>query len=140
MSYRAKDFMSRNFVTFAPDMDVLEAVRMITDLNISGGPVVDNQGNLVGVLSEIDCVRAVIQASYHESRGGLVKEFMRSDFKTVDVDDSIMHVAKLFGEQSHFYYRGFPVLKHSRVVGRITLRNVLRAFDVMSQEARKGGR
>ena len=138
MSYRARDFMSQSFVTFHPDMDVLEVVRKLTDYNISGGPVVDSQGNQVGVISEIDCLRAAVQASYHESWGGTVREVMREATRTVDVDDSIMHVAKLFADQEYSYYRGFPVMKNNRVVGRIRLRDVLRAFDVMSQEAGGG--
>ena len=63
MAFTARDYMSRNFVTFSPDMDVLEAVDKIVRNNISGGPVVDRIGNLVGVLSEIDCVRAALQGS-----------------------------------------------------------------------------
>jgi predicted transcriptional regulator len=60
---------------------------------------------------------------------------MREDSQAVDVDDSIMHVAKLFADQEFAYYRGFPVMKNNRVVGRIILRDVLRAIEVMSEDA-----
>lgn len=134
MAYTARDYMSRKFVTFSPDMDILEAVDKIVQNNISGGPVVDQLGNLVGVLSEIDCVRAALQGAYHESWSGRVSEVMRRDFKTVDIDDSIMHVAGMFGVQESYYYRGMPVMKHNRVVGRIILRDVLRAIKDMTHE------
>lgn len=134
MAFTARDYMSRNFVTFSPDMDILEAVDKIVRNNISGGPVVDQLGNLVGILSEIDCVRAALQGSYHESWSGRVSEVMRRDFRTVDIDDSIMHVASMFGTQPNYYYRGMPVMKHNRVVGRIILRDVLRAFKDMAHE------
>ena len=130
--YTAKDIMSRNFVSLAPNMDVLEAVDQLVRHNISGAPVVDRLGNLVGVLSEIDCMNAAVQASYHGSGAGKVSEVMRRDFKTVDVDDSIMEIAKKFAGQD--YYRGFPVMKHNRVVGRIILRHVLQALKNMRHE------
>jgi CBS domain-containing protein len=136
MGFTARDYMSRKFVTFSPDMDILEAVDKIVANNISGGPVVDRLGNLVGILSEIDCVRSALQGSYHESWSGRVSDVMRRDFRIIDIDDSIMHVAKMFSEQGseHYYYRGMPVMKQNRVVGRIILRDVLRAFEDMARE------
>jgi CBS domain-containing protein len=132
----AKDIMSKNFVRFTPDMDILEAVDLIVRHNISGGPVVDKLGNLAGVLSEIDCMQAAVQASYHASRAGRVKEVMRPPTVIIDVDDSIMSIAKRFASQEHqYYYRGFPVMKNNRVVGRIILRDVLRAMSSMSGQA-----
>ena len=131
----AKDIMSRNFVRFSPDMDILEAVDLIVRHNISGGPVVDNLGNLVGVISEIDCMRAAVQASYHPSGAGRVKEVMRPASVIIDIGDSVMSIAKRFASQDHqYYYRGFPVMKNNRVVGRIILRDVLRAMSEMSDE------
>lgn len=134
MPYTARDYMARKFVTFSPDMDVLEATDLMVRHGLSGGPVVDRTGNLVGVISEIDCLRAAAQGAYHGSGGGRVKEVMRTDFKTVEVDDSIMHVAKLMLNSKDYYYRAFPVMKQNRVVGRIMLRDVLQAFEEMSRE------
>lgn len=134
MSQTAKDYMSRKFVRLSPDMDVLEAVGQLITHRTSGGFVVDRLGNLVGVLSEIDCMRAAIQAAYHGSRGGRVSEFMRTDTETVDIDEGIMDIAKRFVERDFYYYRGFPVMKNNRVVGRIILRDVLRALQEMSRE------
>jgi predicted transcriptional regulator len=56
--------------------------------------------------------------------------------KTVDVDDSLMDIARMFREESD-YYRGFAVMKNNRVVGRIGLRQVLRGLQEMTQETRK---
>jgi len=134
MIFTAKDIMSRNFVTLSPEMDVLAAVDRLIRHNISGAPVVDNLGNLVGVLSEIDCMKAAVQASYHGSKAGRVSELMRTAFETVDVDDSIMSIAKKFAAQRHHYYRGYPVMKHNRVVGKIILRDVLKAMSAMSDQ------
>ncbi len=59
---------------------------------------------------------------------------MRTDFQTLDLDDSIMHVATLMLNMKDYYYRAFPVMKENRVVGRIMLRDILRAFEEMSRE------
>ena len=134
MSYTARKYMSRKVLTFSPDMEVLEAVSLLVQHDVSGGPVVDRFGNLVGVLSEIDCLRGAVHAGYHGSHGGKVSEYMRVQFKTVDVDDSIMDIVRLFREDEFYYYRGFPVMLDNRVVGRIGLRDVLRALQDMAQE------
>ena len=129
MSYTARDYMSRNFLSFSPEMEILQALEAIVEANISGGPVIDRFGNLVGGLTEIDCLRAALESGYHDTKGGKVREYMRQPVKTVDVDDSLR-------EESD-YYRGFAVVKNNRVVGRIGLRQVLRGLQEMRQETRK---
>jgi CBS domain-containing protein len=134
MAHTVRDYMSRKFVTFRPDMDILEATDLMVRHGISGGPVVDRTGNLVGVLSEIDCLRGAVEGSYHGSGGGYVREVMKTEFESVDVDDSIMDVARMMINRKDYYYRAFPVMKHNRVVGRIMLRDVLGALEDMSRE------
>ena len=136
MSYAARDYMSVNFLSFSPDMEILEALAAIVEANISGGPVIDRFGNLVGGLTEIDCLRAALESGYHDTKGGRVREYMRQPVKTVDVDDSLMDIARMFREESD-YYRGFAVMKNNRVVGRIGLRQVLRGLQEMRQETKK---
>ena len=57
-----RDYMSATLVTFTPDTDILAAINQLIAKRISGAPVVDRQGNLVGVLSEKDCLQAALQA------------------------------------------------------------------------------
>jgi CBS domain-containing protein len=136
MAYTARDYMSRNLIQFSPDMEVLEAVGKMIEHGISGGPVIDRLGNLVGVLSETDCLEAQLQASYHASHGGRVRDFMYTDFEIVDIDDSIMDIARLLRREGRFYHRGLPVMKGNRVVGNISLHDVLRALQDMARESR----
>lgn len=49
-----KDYMARTIVTFKPDTDVLDAVQVLVKNRIAGAPVVDDEGNLIGMLSELD--------------------------------------------------------------------------------------
>ena len=53
-SVKVADYMARKLVTFRPDTNVVEAMGALLDHKISGAPVVDDQGRLVGMLSEVD--------------------------------------------------------------------------------------
>ena len=132
MGVLVRDYMSRNLTRFSPDMDVLEAVGLMVAKGISGGPVVDRLGNLVGVIAEKDCLEAAMQAGYYGSRGGVLRDLMATEFEVADVDDSIMDIARLLQRDGHFYNRGVPVMKSNRVVGNISLRDVLKAFQDMA--------
>jgi CBS domain-containing protein len=122
------DYMAANLVTFAPDMDILEAVNQLIEKRISGGPVVDKQGNLVGILSEKDCIRVALQSSYHGESAGNVAEYMHKEVKTVDADASIPDVAAMFLQDE---YRRYPVMRDNRLVGQISRRDILRALEVL---------
>lgn len=124
-----KDYMSGKLVTFLPETDVLDAIHELLQHRISGAPVVDNFGNLVGMLSEFDCMSVVLTSGYHGEPGGPVSELMVTDVKTVDADMSIMDVTQLFMKSG---LRRFPVIKDNRLVGQISRRDVLRALAHMS--------
>lgn len=124
-----KDYMSGRLVTFTPDMDVIDAMHELIAHRIAGAPVVDHHGHLVGMLSEFDCLRTVLMASYHGERGGPVSEFMHADVKTVDADMSIVDLTELFLQSG---FRRYPVLKDNRLIGQISRRDVLRALVEMT--------
>jgi len=123
-----RDYMSANLITFTPDMDILTAINQLIEKRISGGPVVDNQGNLVGVLSEKDCLRVALQAGYHGESAGNVAEFMQKEVKTVDADANIPDVAAMFLRDG---CRRYPVMRNNRLVGQISRRDVLRALEAL---------
>ena len=111
---RVRDYMSARVITFAPDMEILEAVHILVVNRISGAPVLDLRGNLIGMLSERDCIKVALNAAYHNEWGGRVEEFMSREVKTVDADASIVDIAEIFVEMS---YRRLPVLERNRLVG-----------------------
>jgi CBS domain-containing protein len=117
--------MTANLVTFTPDMDVLKAINLLLERGISGAPVVDKRGNIVGILSERDCIKVSLQASYHEERAGKVAEFMSPNVKTVDMDASLLDVARLFLNAP---YKRYPVMRDNVLVGQISRRDVLKAL------------
>lgn len=124
-SIAVKDYMSASLVTFAPDMDVMNAIDVLVKNRISGAPVVDERGNLIGLLSEKDCMKVAIQAGYHEQLGGQVQDYMTDKVITVESESSVLEVAKLFMEKGP---RRYPVVEDNRLVGQISRRDVLRSL------------
>ena len=124
------DYMSGKLVTFSPTTGVLDAIQELVEHRIAGAPVVDDHGNLVGMLSEFDCMQVVLSAGYHGEPGGPISDLMVSDVKTVDAGMSIVDLAELFIATR---YRRFPVLKDNRLVGQISRRDVLRALGELSR-------
>ncbi|MGB5348470.1 MAG: CBS domain-containing protein [Polyangiales bacterium] len=128
---RVRDIMVTKPVVFTIDTDLLDAVSTLVDRHITGAPVVDARGNLVGLLTERDFLRAALVAGYHGERGGCVGDYMSRDVEAVNADDSLLDVATRFVETKR---RRYPVIEDNRVVGvvvrRDVLRAVIRAFDL----------
>ncbi len=125
-SVTVRDYMSANLVSLTPDMEILRAVYTLVKHGISGAPVVDDHGNLVGMLSERDCMKVALSAGYHGEYAGRVSEFMSSGVKTVDADASILEIAEMFLRAP---FRRYPVMEDNRLVGQISRRDVLRALE-----------
>ena len=69
------------------DSNVHEAIEQIITHQISGLCVVDQCGKLVGVLSELDCLRAILSATYNESAVGTVSQYMSADVEVADIGE-----------------------------------------------------
>lgn len=125
-SLNVGDYMTRSIVSFSPEQDVIAAAKFLSERGFSGAPVVDDTGNLAGILSDTDCIRAMIKFGFDPDWRGLVSEFMSPDVSTVDIDDSILEVAQRFTEKR---FRRYPVMEDNRVVGVVSRIDVLRALD-----------
>ena len=124
-----KDYMARTLVTFKPDTPVLDAVHVLVKNRIAGAPVVDDEGNLVGMLSELDCMKVALQAGYYGEYGGPVRDYMSDGVQTVNAEMSIVDLAEVFIDKR---YRRFPVTDKNRLVGQISRRDVLRALEAIA--------
>lgn len=121
------EYMSSNVVTFSPTDDVLEAIHILVEKRISGAPVLDGAGNIVGMLSEKDCLKVALEAGYNEGMGGKVSDYMTKNVETIDADSSIMEAAKAFIDHP---FKRYPVVdEEERLVGQISRADVLRAIE-----------
>lgn len=132
----ARDYMTKAVATLDPDTNLLDAVQLLLERRISGAPVVDSHGNLVGILTEKDCLRAALNATYHGDLGGLVSDHMQRDVATVADDTPIFEVARLF---INGHFRRYPVTHGHRLVGTISRRDVLRALQQLAQSESRAG-
>lgn len=121
---RAEDIMTHKLVTVRPDMRVFEAVKILLDRRISGAPVVED-GKLVGMLSEKDCIQALMRAVHDRLPPSLVGDVMSRELLTVDPQTSLLTVAHIFMTNP---VRRLPVVdERGRLVGQISRRDLLAA-------------
>jgi CBS domain-containing protein len=120
-----RDYMSRKVVKLRPDMEILRAVHHLIDGRVSGAPVVDESGNVVGMLTERDCMKVVLNAAYHQEHGGLVREFMATNVEDIEPDLSIVDAAKQFYEKKYLRY---PVVENGQLIGVLSRSDVMRAM------------
>ena len=118
--------MTRDVVVLTPDTSVHEALRRLLAHGISGAPVVDARGEVVGMLTGRDVIGAIWDASYHRDLGGPVSACMSREVVVVQEADELLDVIELFLKSP---YRRFPVLAGTRLVGLISRRDVLRAIE-----------
>jgi CBS domain-containing protein len=123
---RARDIMTRDLITVSADEEITVVLTRLIEHDISGVPVVDGSGALVGILTERDCIDIALEAGYFDERGGKISQFMTTPVKTVDVDTAIVEIAQLMCRSSH---RRFPVLDGGRLVGLISRRDILKVLN-----------
>ncbi|MCR9276632.1 MAG: CBS domain-containing protein [Pseudomonadaceae bacterium] len=123
-SVKVADYMARPAVTFSPNTSVIEAMNTFLDKRISGAPVVADNGELLGVLSEADVMKIVIQDSYYDENVGIVSDYMHSPAETIPASMDIYSLAERFLRDKR---RRYPVVSNGKLVGQISRRDVLRA-------------
>jgi CBS domain-containing protein len=124
-SVNLRDYMLLNPVRVHPEDNIMDAMKVIIDNKVSGVCVVDTDTNLVGVLSELDCLKAVLGAIYNDTGIGVVGEYMASDNLVVaHPNEDIVDVAQDMLLKNK---RRRPVVENGKLIGQITCRQLLSA-------------
>jgi CBS domain-containing protein len=149
---KAEDVMTRDVISIAPDATVLQAARLMLQHHISGLPVVDRDGKLVGVLSEGDFLRrretrtehkrsrwleflmgpGRIAAEYSHSHGSKVAEVMTTEVQTVDELTALEEIVDLMERKR---IKRVPVVCGGQLVGIVTRSNLMHAMVSMARVA-----
>src|SRR5262245_127421 len=137
---KVKDVMATTVVTVSPDNSVKHAAGIMLDKHVSGLPVVDDQGTLVGLISEGDLLRRselglrIIARSeqsaseeeraraYVKSHGWKVADVMSCNLVTIDEEADLSHVATLMAENG---VKRLPVIRNGRLVGIVSRADLL---------------
>ncbi|MEM8943491.1 MAG: CBS domain-containing protein, partial [Pseudomonadota bacterium] len=119
--------MRRNPLTINRNDNVVQAVETLVENKLTGVTVVDDEGAPVGVLSEIDCIRAVLNAIYNDGdpEHALVHDVMSQEVNSCSPQDSIVEVA---ADMLKTHQRRRPVIENGRLVGQVSSSNVLWAL------------
>lgn len=120
-------FMATQLITFTPDMDIRDAMKTILKNKISGAPVLSHDGDLVGMLSEKDCIQLIVDGMYNEwpQGKGTVGDFMTHDLTTISASKTIIDAALVFTTTP---IRRLPVVENGKLVGQISRRDILTAI------------
>jgi len=124
-SVHLRDYMLLNPVKVHPDDNVMDAMKVIIDNKISGVCVVDANANLVGILSELDCLRALLGTVYNQGEIGRVGDHMaKENLIVAHPNEDIVDVAQDMLLKNK---RRRPVVENGKLVGQITCRRLLSA-------------
>lgn len=154
---KAEDVMTRKVISIDPDATVLQAARLMLQHRISGLPVIDKAGQIVGVISEGDFLRrretkterrrsrwleflmgpGRMADEYTHSHGSKVSEVMSTEVQAVDDQASLEDIVKLM--ERHRIKR-VPVLCGGQVVGIVTRSNIMRGMVSLSHTAAPTGK
>lgn len=121
------DYMTRDVYTLLPDQSIVDAMDMFLEYKISGAPVVDEQGKIIGIISEIDCMRIMVDEAYYNLPHGRisVSQYMSTSVKTLRDDMDVLDCAQKF---INTHFRRFPIVNQDgKLVGTISRRDILRA-------------
>lgn len=130
---KATEIMTRSVVTLEPGHDIYTAMRILLTRRISGAPVVDEGGNVVGILSEKDCLKVLAAEAYDGLPEGRVADFMTKPVESVLPDTSVYDIV---GRFLHMPYRRLPVIdEQGRLLGQISRRDVLRAIESIRENS-----
>lgn len=130
----AREIMTASLITLDPNASVLDAIRTFLKNEISGAPVVDDSGRMVGMISELDCIRVLAAGEFYSDdhrEEGVVADCMTTAFKHISPDVDLYTLAQRFLTQN---VRRLPVLDGDELIGQISRRDVLRAMEELGEK------
>jgi len=119
-----EDYMTKKLITFSPDQSILTVMEHLAKYHISGGPVLDNNGFLVGIISEADCMKQISESRYFNQPilDKSVERFMSREVETIPHDMTIFDAACIFDKHNR---RRLPVMKNGILVGQISRKDIV---------------
>ena len=120
MKRTASDVMTKELITLQPETTAEEAIQILLEHKISGAPVVDPIGHLVGIVSEYQLLAVIYDDGYKSQP---VKDLMTREVLTVEDSTYLTTIANLFIVHR---IRRLPVLNGGELVGQISRRDIIR--------------
>jgi CBS domain-containing protein len=123
---KVSDYMSTHLITFKPDQSVMEVMNTLIRKKISGGPVVNAKNELIGIISEGDCIKQISNSRYYNQPldNAKVEEHMATEIETIDGDMNVFDAADKFLSSKR---RRFPIVRDGKLIGLISQKDILKA-------------
>ncbi len=120
-----RDCMSRTMVVFKKNQSIIEVVDKLIKHRISGGPIVDDQMHVLGVISEGDCIKQISESRYYNMpmEDTSVERYMTKNVETISPDVNLFDAANIFLKSKR---RRFPVVEHNKLIGIVSQKDILR--------------
>jgi CBS domain-containing protein len=115
----AKELMNAQVFTIGKEEDVYEAVRLMVLNNITGLPVVEEDGTLAGIITEKD----VLPLLSEPALSGTVAEFMTTEVVCFQPEDNLREIAESFRRNQ---FRRVPIVRGDKLVGIVSRRDIIR--------------
>ncbi len=125
-------YMTTKLITFKPDTLVSEVIKSLLTNRITGAPVINDKGQVVGMIDDKDCLNVLISGAYnnHPTARDTVDNYMSNVFKSINVESNIVEVADIF---LHSKYKRLLVMDDEhKLLGQISRRDILRAIGDMN--------
>ena len=122
---RVDSVMQTEFPSLRLHTPIREAVALFVDTGWAAMPVVDDKGALVGIMSQKDCFRSALNASYYRQWSGTVEEHYSREVDTLNVETDFVTAAEAFIDKP---FRAYPVTRHGLLVGMLNREDLLKAF------------
>lgn len=122
------DYMTRDLITFKKDTDINVVIKSLLENRISGAPVLDDHGQVVGLIDDKDCLQVLCGNVYNRlpTASDTVSNYMSNVMRTISTDQNIMDVAIVF--VSSPFKRLLVMDENNKLVGQISRRDILRAI------------
>ena len=126
MSLKVCDYMTTNLITFTPDQSIESVMQSLIKYRISGGPVVNANKELIGIISEGDCIKQISESRYYNMpiQDQTIEKYMVKNVDTIDGNMNIFDAANKFLASKR---RRFPIVENGQLVGQISQKDVLKA-------------
>lgn len=117
-----------NMTIFGPDQPIQDVISTIVNKKISGAPVLDDQHHLVGIISEKDCLRLIVDQAYNNmpAETRKVSDYMTVEVQSLSPQTNIVDAALEFLKSP---IRRFPIVENGLMIGQVSRRHILRAAE-----------
>ena len=116
---KASEVMSGSVLTANPDMKLSDVIKLLVKNNVTGLPVVDDDMNLLGVVTEKD----ILKVLYNKEKVRAVQDLMSRNVVSFDENEDLIKIFRSLVENS---FRRVPITSSGKLVGIISRRDIIK--------------